>query len=49
MKFASFCWHVEDLYMYALNYLHHGAPKTWYTVPKYDSEKLQNAYRKEFP
>jgi len=29
MLFASFCWHVEDLYMYSVNFMHKGAPKTW--------------------
>lgn len=29
MLFASFCWHVEDNYMYSINYMHRGAPKTW--------------------
>jgi JmjC domain. len=32
MLFASFCWHVEDLYMYSLNYMHLGAPKTWFFI-----------------
>lgn len=33
MKFATFCWHIEDLYMHSVNYLHEGAQKTWYVVP----------------
>lgn len=30
MLFASFCWHVEDLYMYSTNYMHKGNAKTWF-------------------
>jgi histone demethylase JARID1 len=33
MLFASFCWHVEDHYAHSINYMHAGAPKTWYGVP----------------
>jgi histone demethylase JARID1 len=33
MQFATFCWHVEDLFLNSVNYMHHGATKTWYIVP----------------
>ena len=33
MQFASFCWHVEDLYIHSINYNHDGGTKTWYVIP----------------
>ena len=33
MRYATFCWHYEDLMLNSLNYNHWGAPKQWYSVP----------------
>ncbi|XP_074568161.1 lysine-specific demethylase JMJ705-like [Curcuma longa] len=34
MLFSWFAWHVEDHELHSLNYLHTGAGKTWYGVPR---------------
>ncbi|KAM7277331.1 hypothetical protein ACFE04_019197 [Oxalis oulophora] len=34
MLFSWFAWHVEDHDLHSLNFLHMGASKTWYGVPK---------------
>ncbi|KAL4479492.1 hypothetical protein ABPG72_011814 [Tetrahymena utriculariae] len=49
MMFASFCWHVEDLYMCALNYLHIGEAKTWYGIPPEYKYKFEEVYKKTYP
>ena len=49
MLFSSFCWHNEDNYLYAINYMHHGAGKTWYGVPGQDAIKFENVFQSEVP
>lgn len=46
---ATFSWHVEDMDLYGVNFLHFGAPKTWYCVPPQYGYKLEQAAQKLFP
>ena len=46
---ATFSWHVEDMDLYAINFLHHGAPKAWYCVPPKYGHLLEKACRELFP
>ncbi len=48
MKFASFCWHVEDLFINSVNYNHKGAIKTWYIVPGSDKDKFDKYVQQKF-
>lgn len=48
MVYASFCWHVEDLYMYSVNYMHKGEAKTWYCVPSSHKEDLERAIKEKY-
>ncbi|KAF7836562.1 lysine-specific demethylase JMJ706-like [Senna tora] len=52
MLFSMFAWHVEDHYLYSINYHHSGANKTWYGVPSHAASRFENVvsdhvYRKE--
>jgi len=46
---ATFSWHVEDMDLYGVNFLHYGAPKTWYCVPPQYGYKLEQTAQKLFP
>lgn len=46
---ATFSWHVEDMDLYGVNFLHYGAPKTWYCVPPQYGYKLEAIAEKIFP
>ncbi|CAN4089379.1 unnamed protein product [Withania somnifera] len=42
MLFSMFAWHVEDHYLYSINYQHCGAAKTWYGVPSHAALQFEN-------
>lgn len=46
---ATFSWHVEDMDLYGINFLHKGDPKTWYCVPPKYGYLLERAARELFP
>ena len=41
-----FGWHVEDMNLNSINYLHFGQPKRWYSIPTRYSEKFENLSKK---
>lgn len=46
---AAFAWHVEDMDLYSINYLHFGEPKAWYSVPQHHMQKFEWAASSLFP
>lgn len=46
---ALFAFHCEDADLYGINYLHLGAPKTWYTIPLAFRAKFEKVCREAFP
>ncbi|TFK51410.1 JmjC-domain-containing protein [Heliocybe sulcata] len=46
---ATFAWHVEDMDLFSINYIHFGAPKFWYAIPQSRAASLENTMRGYFP
>ena len=44
-----FCWHKEDLDLSAVNYLHEGQSKFWYSIPVHQSHILEKEAKVYFP
>ncbi|KAI4384401.1 hypothetical protein MLD38_002565 [Melastoma candidum] len=47
MLFSWFAWHVEDHELHSMNFLHTGAPKTWYSVPGDYAYAFEEVIQKE--
>ncbi|KAI8372752.1 JmjC domain, hydroxylase-domain-containing protein [Radiomyces spectabilis] len=45
---ATFAWHVEDMDLYSINYLHFGAPKQWYVIPPAQRKKFEGVMQNIF-
>ncbi|KAK9455902.1 JmjC domain, hydroxylase-domain-containing protein [Dipodascopsis uninucleata] len=46
---STFSWHLEDMDLYSINYLHFGAPKNWYSISQEDSQKFFSIMKNEWP
>ncbi|GLB42769.1 putative jmjN domain containing protein [Lyophyllum shimeji] len=46
---ATFAWHVEDMDLFSINFIHFGAPKFWYAIPQGRAAGLEQTMRGYFP
>ena len=46
---SFFCWHIEDMNLSAINFLHSGKPKYWYGIRVADKQILENEAKLQFP
>ncbi|KAH8981101.1 JmjC domain, hydroxylase-domain-containing protein [Lactarius hatsudake] len=46
---ATFAWHVEDMDLFSINYIHFGAGKYWYAVPQARASALEQTMKSHFP
>jgi hypothetical protein len=46
---ATFAWHLEDVDLYSINFLHFGAPKQWYSISQADARRFETAMKSIWP
>ncbi|KAJ9641882.1 hypothetical protein H2199_005095 [Coniosporium tulheliwenetii] len=46
---ATFAWHLEDVDLYSINYIHFGAPKQWYSISQADARRFEAAMKSIWP
>lgn len=46
---SSFAWHLEDVDLYSINYIHFGAPKQWYSISQHDRDKFYSLMSEIWP
>jgi hypothetical protein len=46
---ATFAWHLEDVDLYSINYIHFGAPKQWYSISQEDARRFEAAMKQIWP
>lgn len=46
---SSFAWHLEDIDLYSINYIHFGAPKQWYSISQSDRDKFYSLMSDVWP
>mmetsp|Transcript_15276 Transcript_15276/g.27466 ORF Transcript_15276/g.27466 Transcript_15276/m.27466 type:complete len:540 (-) Transcript_15276:523-2142(-) len=46
---SMFAWHVEDMNLFSINYLHFGKPKQWYAIPGSHFEKTERVLKGLYP